>query len=65
MSWKYDTNSDAAPGDLPTGLIVATATITRCTRHNGTTEWHLADVKRLAHPRKPKRMPQPVWFKPF
>lgn len=28
-------------------------------------EWHLSDVKRLDQPRKPKRMPQPVWFRPF
>lgn len=56
---------DCEPGDLPTGLIVATATFTKCTRNNGHYEWHLSDVKRLEHPRKPKRMPQPVWFRPF
>ena len=28
-------------------------------------EWHLSKVKRLPRPRKPKRMPQPVWFSPF
>ncbi len=55
------------PGDpgVPTGVIVGKATITRCTRHNGTYQRHLADVKRLKRPRKPKRMPQPVWFTPF
>ena len=26
---------------------------------------HLADVERLDKPRRPKRMPQPVWFRPF
>jgi hypothetical protein len=50
---------------LPTSVIVGTATITACTRHNGKYEWHLSDVQRLDHPRKPKRMPQPVWFRPF
>jgi hypothetical protein len=52
-------------GGLPTGVIVGTATITRCVQSNGHYEWHLTNVKRLEHPRKPKRMPQPVWFKPF
>lgn len=56
---------DCELGELPTGLIVGTATIAKCTRNNGHYEWHLADVKRLEHPRKPRRMPQPVWFKPF
>lgn len=56
---------DCQPGDLPTGVIVGTATITGCTRQNGKYEWHLSDVKRLEHPRKPRRMPQPVWFRPF
>ena len=83
---------DFEPSDpgAPTGVIVGSATITRCTvvrasRHgesptetcpngNGTRagspchchyQWHLSDVKRLKRPRKPKRMPQPVWFTPF
>ena len=55
------------PGDpgVPTGVIVGSATVTRCTRHNGTYEWHLTDVKRLKRTRKPKGMPQPVWSRPF
>ena len=71
------------PGDpgVPTGMIVGSATITRCTvvrascpNGNGTRagspchryyQWHLSDVKRLKRPRKPKRTPQPVWFTPF
>ena len=52
-------------GGLPTGVIVGTARITRCIRENGHYCWHLADVRRLNKPRKPKRMPQPVWFRPF
>ena len=27
--------------------------------------WHLTDIERAKTPRKPKRHPQPVWFKPF
>ena len=50
---------------LPTGVMVGTAIITGCERNNGQYQWHLSDVKRLKRPRKPKRMPQPVWFTPF
>lgn len=53
------------PGDLPTGVIVGIATISHGTRDNGKYEWHLSDVHRIERPRKPKRMPQPVWFRPF
>jgi hypothetical protein len=28
-------------------------------------EWHLAVVRRIKTPRKPKGHPQPAWFKPF
>ena len=51
--------------DLHAGVIVGTAIITGCERNNGQYQWHLSDVKRLKRPRKPKRMPQPVWFTPF
>jgi hypothetical protein len=27
--------------------------------------WHLAGVERAQRPRKPAKMPQPVWFNPF
>ena len=50
---------------LPTGVIVGTATISKCERNHHGYEWHLSDVKRLAKPRKPKGRPQPVWFRPF
>ena len=55
------------PGDpgAPTGVIVGSAVIAQCEANNGHYEWHLSDVKRLKRPRKPKRMPQPVWFRPF
>ena len=55
---------------LPTGVIVGSATISRCERapHNGHPAvycWHLSNVKRFKKPRKPKGQPQPVWFRPF
>ena len=50
---------------LPRGVIVGTAIITGCERNNGQYQWHLSDVKRVKRPRKPKGMPQPVWFTPF
>lgn len=53
------------PGDLPVGVLVGAAKIARCTGEPPNCEWHLSDVKRLKRPRKPKRMPQPVWFSPF
>ena len=53
------------PGELPSGVIVGSAVIERCSRVDGMYHWHLKDVTRLAHPRKPARHPQPVWFTPF
>ena len=50
---------------LPTGVIVGSAVIAQCEANNGQYQWHLTDVKRLKRPRKPKGMPQPVWFTPF
>jgi len=71
----------AVPDDLPRGVIVGMATIAKCVAvHNGSNgkrkadsrqpsvyEWHLSKVKRLPRrkQRKPTRMPQPVWFRPF
>ena len=55
----------AEVGGLPTGLILGTAVITHWTRRGGTYRWHLADVKRLKRPLRPKGHPQPRWFKPF
>jgi hypothetical protein len=51
--------------EFPTGLIVGSAIIAACTRNGSGYEWHLADVRRYARPRRPKRHPQPVWFTPF
>lgn len=51
---------------LPTGVIVGSAVIESVTRHDdGMWQWHLAEVERATTLRKPKRHPQPVWFKPF
>src|SRR5437879_2133260 len=56
---------DCKPRDLPTGVIVGTAIISQCTRNLHSWRWHLQDVKRLPHPRRPVKHPQPVWFNPF
>lgn len=58
---------------LPTGVIVGSAVIARCSPPSGHGEfgdcwqWHLKDVRRYKRPRKLQRgvQPQPVWFKPF
>ena len=54
------------PGDLPTGVIVGSAVIEKCTRGaHDLYQWHLADVTRETTLRKPLRHPQPAWFIPF
>ncbi len=64
------------PHELPTGVIVGSAVIERCAapvpslRSDASSpiplyEWHLTGVERVAHQRKPRGHPQPVWFKPF
>jgi hypothetical protein len=53
------------PGDLPTGVLVGTAMIARCTPGRSGYEWHLTGVKRLARMRRPTQHPQPAWFNPF
>ena len=57
------------PDSLLRGVIVGTAVISHVTNGgppgSSAYEWHLTDVQRIKHPRKPQRMPQPVWFKPF
>jgi predicted transcriptional regulator len=57
--------------DLPTGVIVGTASIKEVVKGPSTSsgqalyEWHLTDVERVKKMRKPKGHPQPVWFTPF
>src|SRR5688572_29940634 len=54
------------PGNLPTGVIVGTATIRHCDLGaDGRFEWHVADVRRLTRPIKPTRHPQPAWSRPL
>jgi len=51
--------------DLPTGVIVGTASIKEVIKGDSLYEWHLTDVERVKRFRKPKGHPQPVWFNPF
>ena len=57
--------------DAPRGVIVGTAVVSHVTNGGppgamgGAYEWHLTQVRRLPKPRRPKRQPQPVWFRPF
>lgn len=55
------------PDELPRGVIVGSAVISKCVMGETYYEWHLADVKRYKRPRKvhPDCQPQPVWFQPF
>jgi predicted transcriptional regulator len=51
--------------DLPTGVIVGSASIKQVIKGDSLYEWHLTDVERAKRFRKPKGHPQPVWFTPF
>ena len=51
--------------DLPTGVIVGTASIREVVKGDSLYEWHLTDVERAKRFRRPKGHPQPVWFTPF
>ena len=54
------------PHDLPTGVIVGSATIENVSRRaDGMYQWHLNNVERAKRLRKPRGHPQPVWFTPF
>lgn len=52
-------------GDLPTGVIVGTVEIQECEGKRGDYHWHLARPQRLKTLIKPRKHPQPVWFRPF
>jgi hypothetical protein len=57
----------AAPGELPTGLVLGTAILAGCRpsrRYPGDFEWILQDPRRLKRPFRPTRQPQPSWFFP-
>jgi hypothetical protein len=76
-AWMVELAEELMRVELPRGLLVGTAVIAECSGPvtpvacDASTEarpyyrWHLADVERLAEPVKPKRHPQPVWFRPF
>lgn len=56
------------PSDLPAGVLVGTAVISRCVppkRKGDHYEWALVKVKRLKRSLKPRGRPQPIWFNPF
>ena len=54
------------PGlELPTGVIVGSAVIEKVSRVDSMYRWHLTDIERATKFRKPKKHPQPVWFRPF
>lgn len=53
---------------LPTGVIVGSAVIDRVVPPADAADlfrWVLTDVRRFERPRKPKRQPQPTWWRPF
>jgi predicted transcriptional regulator len=53
------------PGDLPTGRLVGTVEIAKCTGKPGDYQWRLVRPKRLIRKLRPRKRPQPVWFNPF
>jgi ASCH domain len=53
------------PGDLPTGVLVGTVEIGKCTGKPDDYKWHLKGPKRLKRNLSPRKHPQPVWFNPF
>ena len=65
-SWMMELAELLILGKLPTGVIVGSALIERVTQGpDDLFHWHLGDVQRVEHLRKPTRQPQPVWFNPF
>jgi ASCH domain len=56
----------AAPGDLPTGVIVGTVEIVGCRsgRQERDYRYLLARPKRLRKPLRAKNQPQPVFWRP-
>ena len=61
-SWR---KVKAAPGELPTGVLVGTVEIVGCDGEPGDYRWKLTRPKRFRPPQQPKRRPQPVFFIPF
>lgn len=61
-AWR---RAGANPGELPVGVLVGTVEIVDCAWNGVEFEWRLARPIRFAKPLKPKRMPQPIFFRPF
>lgn len=63
---SYRRQIKAAPGDLPTGLIVGTVEITDCVymEKDDGFGWVLKNPRRLRLPLRPVNQPQPVFWRP-
>lgn len=64
-AWMDELMEQFILNQLPTGVIVGTAVISKVTRGDDYYHWHLTQVERALEYRKPTRQPQPVWFKPY
>lgn len=66
-SAKHWKNAKAEPGDLPAGVIVGTVEITDCVWDESNEEWvwTLARPRRFTKPLVTKRVPTPIFFRPF
>jgi hypothetical protein len=53
------------PGERPTGVIVGSVEIVKCTGQPGEYRWHLANPRRFRTRVPPQNQPQPAWFKPL
>ncbi|MCX7678438.1 MAG: ASCH domain-containing protein [Spirochaetes bacterium] len=69
---KYITGIKGYPiqklNSLPRGVIVGTVKISKCVpskTEKGVYLWYLSESKKFSKYLKPKRKPQPVWFRPF
>ena len=51
--------------DLPRGVLVGTVKLVGCIRARHGYAWLLQYPRRFVRPRRPRRHPQPVWFRPF
>ena len=56
---------DVACDDLPRGVLVGTVEVYDCTFDGVEFNWHLRKPDRATKLLKPKKQPQPIWFKPF
>lgn len=64
LSEKYKM-TDVAIDDLPRGVLIGTVEVSDCTFDGVEFNWHLRNPERATQFLKPKKQPQPVWFKPF